>query len=85
MFSLESLGVLLTYCARHAEAEPVLERALAHRGDAGRTRYQTVSLAALAETALSRGRVEEAERRNEAAFALARETGMRFSGPLVLG
>ena len=84
MFALESLGMLQAFCARYAEAEPVLERALGLAEALGARRYQAVLLAVLTETALASGSAAEAWERSERALAIARDSGIRFCGPLVM-
>ncbi|HVN35510.1 MAG TPA: hypothetical protein VMU96_09685, partial [Casimicrobiaceae bacterium] len=83
MFAVESLALLLTFCARYADAEPMLERAAAFAEMLGARRYQAVLLAALAETLFATGRREEARAQNARALALATASGIHFCGPLV--
>jgi tetratricopeptide (TPR) repeat protein len=77
--------MLLAFCDRFADAAPLLERGLALAEAIGARRYQSTILFALADAALGLGRWDEAHERVERALALARETGMRFCGPLILG
>jgi hypothetical protein len=49
----------------------------------GARRYQVVLLTVLGETLFATGRAAEAHERNEEAFVLAHETGMRFGGPFI--
>jgi class 3 adenylate cyclase/tetratricopeptide (TPR) repeat protein len=83
MFALESIGLLWAFCARYADAEPMLVRATALAEALGARRYHAALLATLAETLLAIGRREEAQMQNERALALSLETGIHFSGPLV--
>jgi class 3 adenylate cyclase/tetratricopeptide (TPR) repeat protein len=85
VMSLESQGILLSFCDRHADAEPFLARGLALAETIGARRFQSIVLAGLAACALAAGRVSEAGERIERALALARETGMGFCGPMLLG
>jgi tetratricopeptide (TPR) repeat protein len=85
MMSLESQGLLLTFCDRHADGEPLLARGLALAETIGARRFQSIVLGGLAACALAAGRLHDARERIEHALALARETGMGFCGPLVLG
>ena len=83
MFALESTALLLAFCARYADAEPMLERASALAEALGARRYQAMLHAALAEALLATGRREEAQAHNECALALALDSGISFCGPLV--
>ena len=83
MFSLESLGLLLAFSARYAEAEPALRAALEQATSLGARRYQVVLLTVLAQTLFETGRAAEAHERNEEALVLANETGTRFGGPFI--
>jgi tetratricopeptide (TPR) repeat protein len=83
MFALESHGLLLAFGARYAEAEPVLREALAQARSIGARRYQVILLTVLAETLFATGSAAEAHERNEEAFVLAHETGVRFGGPFI--
>jgi len=85
MFTLESEGLLLAFCDRHAAAACPLERGLALAEAIGARRYQSTLRLAMAEAALAAGRSDEARDHIEQALALSRETGMRFCGPLLLG
>ncbi len=85
MMSLESQGLLLTFCDRHADGEPLLARGLALAETIGARRFQSIVLGGLAACALAAGRLHDAREWIERALALARETGMGFCGPLVLG
>jgi hypothetical protein len=82
MMSLESQGLLLTFCDRHANGEPLLARGLALAETIGARRFQSIVLGGLAACALAAGRWHDARERIERALGLARETGMGFCGPL---
>ena len=85
MLALESQGMLLTFCDRHAEAEPLLRRAAALAETLGARRFQSIIGAGLAACALAAGRRAEARERIERALDLSRDSGMAFCGPLILG
>ncbi len=85
MFAVQSQGLLLAYCDRHASAGPLFERGLALAEAIGARRYQPLLLMAMAGTALGLGRRDEALEQVDRALTLARESGMRFCGPLLLG
>jgi tetratricopeptide (TPR) repeat protein len=84
MIARESIGLPLTFCARYADAEPMLVRAAALAETLGARRYHAALLAGLAEVLLATGRREEAQAQNERALALSLETGIHFRGPPVL-
>jgi class 3 adenylate cyclase/tetratricopeptide (TPR) repeat protein len=84
MFSLEAIGLLLTFCARYAESEPILVKALARATDLGARRFEAIILTGLAETLFARGCVAEARERNGRALVFGRETGNRFFGSVIL-
>jgi tetratricopeptide (TPR) repeat protein len=85
MFALESQGLLLASCERHADAEPVLERSLVLAETIGARRFQALVLAGLAACSLAAGRLTEGRDRIERSLALSREIGMGFCGPMALG
>ncbi len=85
MLALETQGMLLTFCDRHAEAEPLLLRAAALAEALGARRFQSIIAAGLAACSLAAGRRAEASERIERALALSRASGMAFCGALVLG
>ena len=85
MFGLETLGVMQTFRGHYAEAEPASEQALALAETLGARRYQALLLCVIAESRLHHGDLAGAMERNRRALTLARETGMRFCGPLILG
>ena len=82
---MESLGTLATMCARYRDAEPWLRRALQLAESLGARRYEAILVGALAECDLAAGRISEARESIERAVALARETGIGFCGPWILG
>ena len=85
MFALESLGVLLAFCARFAEADPELRMSLALAEAVEARRYQAMDLASLAECRLVLGDKAGAMVLIERSLGIARETGMAFGGPIILG
>ncbi len=85
MFALESQGLLLASCERHADAEPLLERSLVLAETIGARRFESLVLAALAACSLAAGRLTEGRDRIERSLALSREIGMGFCGPMALG
>ncbi|MDH5244970.1 MAG: hypothetical protein OEW98_00860, partial [Betaproteobacteria bacterium] len=85
MLALESQGLLLSFCDRHADAEPLLERGLVLAEAIGARRFQSLVLAGLAACALATGRLPAARDRIERSLALSREIGMGFCGPMALG
>lgn len=85
MFALQSCGLMLAGCSRYAEAEPYQRRAQDLAQALGARRYLATILAHHAEVLLSRGAVDEARRNLEEAIVLSRETGIGFSGPVILG
>ena len=85
MFALQSCGMMLTACSRYAQAEPYQNRARDIAQSLGARRYLAAILAHHAEVLHSRGAVDEARRNLEEALALSRETGIGFSGPIILG
>ncbi|MEP7182766.1 MAG: adenylate/guanylate cyclase domain-containing protein [Betaproteobacteria bacterium] len=85
MFALESLGMLQNLRAEYRRAEPTLKASLDLAVTLGARRYQEVLLACLAEGWLATGRTAEARAALERGLALARETGMGFCGPMLLG
>jgi class 3 adenylate cyclase len=85
MFATQSAGLLLTACSRYAEAAPYQEDALAQAEALGARRYLAVILAHRAESRFMAGDRAEASENLQRALALARETGMGFSGPMILG
>ncbi len=84
MFATQSCGLLLTVCARYADAEPFQERAQAMAEALGARRYLAVIHAHCAEVRIAAGRTDEARERLHAGLALARETGVGFCGPMLL-
>src|SRR4029453_6125674 len=80
-----TLGVMQTFRGHYEDAEPVSEQALALAEALGGRRYQALLLCLIAEARFQRGDVVGARERNRRALALARDTGMRFCGPLILG
>jgi class 3 adenylate cyclase/predicted ATPase len=85
MIALQSSGLLLTACARYAEAEPYQLQGRALAETLGTKRYLAVLLAHQAESLQARGRLDEAHACLIDALALAREFGMGFCGPMILG
>ena len=85
MFTLNTEGLLLALCNRYDETDQVIQRGLVLAEAIGAQRYQAMLLFAMAESALERGRADEARDAIEHSLALSRETGMRFCGPLLLG
>jgi class 3 adenylate cyclase/predicted ATPase len=85
MIALQSSGLLLTACARYAEAEPYQLQGRALAETLGTKRYLAVLLAHQAESLHARGRTGEAQECLVDALALAREFGMGFCGPMILG
>ena len=84
MFATQSCGLLLTLCARHADAAPYQSRSRALAEALGARRYLAVIHAHQAECALALGRVDEARDCLAGGLALARETGMGFCGLMLL-
>ncbi len=84
MFSLEGQGSLLAFCNRHAEARPLIERALALAEAIGARRYQGALLTELAEVELAQGHADAARAWIGHALSLFQESGMRFWGPMAL-
>lgn len=72
-------------CGRPQDAEPYSERAQELARRIGARRFEPENLAFSAEALRQLGRCEEAIERLEAGLAIARETGMDYCGPLVLG
>jgi class 3 adenylate cyclase/tetratricopeptide (TPR) repeat protein len=85
MLALESVGLLALMCNRYAIAEAAIRRGVELVVSIGARRYETSLFGGLAECALAGGRRAEAVEAVERAVAVARETGMAFSGPWVLG
>jgi class 3 adenylate cyclase/tetratricopeptide (TPR) repeat protein len=85
MVAMQSCGLVLTTCARHAEAEPYQLRGRELAESLGTKRYLAVLLAHHAECLLARGRADEARDCLASSLALAREFGMGFCGPMILG
>ncbi len=85
MFALESHSLLLAFCERFAMAGPLTQRGLALAEAIGARRFESTILLSMAEMALGLGHLDEARERVGRALVLARETGMRFCGPLLLG
>ena len=84
MFSLEGQGSLLAFCNRHAEARPLIERALELAEAIGARRYQGALLTELAEVELAQGHADAARASIGHALSLFQESGMRFWGPMAL-
>ncbi len=85
MIAMQSSGLLLTACARFAEAEPYQLQGRALAEALGTKRYLAVLLAHQAESLHARGHAAEAHECLVDALALAREFGMGFCGPMILG
>ncbi len=84
MFATQSCGLLLTQCARYADAAPYQLRSRALAEALGAKRYLAVILAHQAECAMALARVDEARECLTAGLALAREAGMEFCGLMLL-
>jgi len=84
MFATQSCGLLLTSCARYADAAPYQLRARVLAESLGARRYLAVALAHQGECALALGRAAEAREFLQAGLAIARETGMSFCGLMLL-
>jgi tetratricopeptide (TPR) repeat protein len=84
MFATQSFGLLLTACGRHPEAEAYLVESQAMAEALGARRYLAGILGHRAELLLTAGRRDEAIECLDYALSLARETGMKFSGPMLL-
>ncbi len=85
MLATQSCGLLLTNCARYADAVPYQVRGRALAEALGARRYLAMILTHQGYGALGLGNVAEARECLAAGFALARETGMGFAGPMLLG
>jgi len=85
MVAMQSCGLVLTTCARYDEAEPYQLRGRELAETLGTKRYLAVLLGHRAECLLARGRSAEARDCLTASLALAREFGMGFCGPMILG
>jgi hypothetical protein len=85
MFALESTALCLACCGRDAESEAPLAASLALARSLGARRYECILLFCLATVDLNAGRRVACARATDEALAIARETGMGFCGPLVLG
>jgi class 3 adenylate cyclase/tetratricopeptide (TPR) repeat protein len=84
MFATQSCGLLLTACGRYPEAEPYLLESRAMAEGLGARRYLAGILGHHAEALLAAGRRDEAIECLDTGLSLARETGMKFSGPMLL-
>jgi len=85
MFAIQSYALLLTTCARHAEAAPYQARGHALAEALGARRFLAVIKAHQGECLIALGRSAEARELLTAGLALARETTMTFCGPYLLG
>jgi tetratricopeptide (TPR) repeat protein len=85
MFATQSTGLLLISCGRLEEALPHLEESLLQAQALGARRYEAVILGHLAESHSLLGKAPDAQRVLAQALLLARETGMGFCGPMILG
>ncbi len=85
MMALESLGAMGAISARYAIAEPAARRGLQVAEALGARRFQAILISSLAECAVAFGRRAEAFELVERALALARDIGIAFCGPWVLG
>ena len=85
MFAVQSCGLSLVACGRVVDAEPYQVRARALAEDLNARRYLAIILAHQAEAWFRQGRLDEARANLDQALAWARETGMGFHGPIILG
>lgn len=85
MFALQSTGMLLSACGRGNEAEASLARARDLARTLGARRYLAMILAHQTEPMIAQARLDEARALLRDALAMARETGIGFGGPLILG
>jgi len=84
IFAQESLGLLLAGRGDYGSAEEALFSGIPLARKAGARRYLSAMLYALAQVRLAHGARGEAREHLEEALALAQQTGMAFSGPLIL-
>jgi tetratricopeptide (TPR) repeat protein len=84
IFAQESLGLLLTARGDYETAEKALLSGIPLARAAGARRYLSAMLYSLAQVSLAKGAREEAKAHLDEALALAQQTGMAFTGPLVL-
>jgi ATP/maltotriose-dependent transcriptional regulator MalT len=85
MMALESEGLILHTWGHFAEAAAVNERARDLAEQLGARRYASIIILQLAEQMLQQGRHADALRELQVALTYARETGIAFAGPMILG
>lgn len=85
MFATQSIGFLLCACARYADAEPMLERALALATAVSARQYTPAILANQANVHCAKGDHATAREKLASALPLSREVGMEMSGAMILG
>jgi predicted ATPase len=85
MMALESEGLVLNAWGRFTEAVAVNTRARDLAEQLGARRYASIIIVQLAEVLLQQGRLDDARRELQTAMTFARETGIAFAGPIILG
>jgi tetratricopeptide (TPR) repeat protein len=85
MMALESEGLILHAWGRVSEAVAVNTRARELAEQIGARRYASIIILQLAEAMLLQGRHADARRELQTALTYARETGVAFAGPMILG
>jgi class 3 adenylate cyclase/tetratricopeptide (TPR) repeat protein len=81
----ESVGFVLVYCGRYADAEEPLTRGIAIARTVAARRFEVILYTALAFVRAQQGRDDEARACLEQAWSRSNDVGPGFAGPLVLG